>query len=100
MHHHGNISILYPASFVAHDSLLRCTALHHCLMNYLLQVLRLLMTRMGVMEQRTDQKHAMLLARLRAMDHRTDQNHAMTQAAAHHLSQLSSLVSSGVGVGL
>jgi len=34
------------------------------------------------------------------MDQRTDQGHAMTQAAAHHLSQLSSLVSGGVGVGL
>jgi len=100
MHHHGRISILRSATFIAHGSLLHCTALHHCLMNCLLQVLRLLMTRLSAMDQRTDQNHAMLLARLNAMDQRTDQGHAMTQAAAHHLSQLSSLVSGGVGVGL
>ena len=69
-------------------------------MNCLLQVLRMVMTRLSAMDQRTYQNHAILLTRLNATDQRTDQNHAMTQAAAHHLSQLSSLVSGGVGVGL
>ncbi len=82
MHHNGHIVIAYPASLLAHGSPLHCTALHHCLMACLLQMLRMVLTRMIAIDQKMD-----------SMVQWMDQSHAATQAAAHHLDRLSTLVS-------
>ena len=59
-----------------------CTPLHHCLMTCLLQMLRMVLTRMIAIDQKMD-----------SIVQWMDQSHAATQAAAHHLDRLSTLVS-------
>ena len=73
-----------------------CTPLHHFLIDCLLQMLRMILTRLSAMDQKMDN----LAQRMDNLAEQGDQIYAMTQAAAHHLSQLSTLVSASVGVGL
>jgi len=82
MHHYGHISIVYLASFLAHGSPEHCIALHHFLIDCLLQMLRMILTIMIAIDQKMDN-----------MAQWMDQSHAATQAAAHHLDRLSTLVS-------
>ena len=89
MHHYGHISVVCLASFLAHGSPLHCIALHHFLIDCLLQMLRMVLTSMIAIDQKMDN----IAQRVDSLAEQTNQSHAATQAAAHHLSRLSTLVS-------